>query len=89
MGGTILPSEMLTCVSLLQRPRSARQYISQEEFEAQEEDFILGRKYNVLEKLHNLEYQSDHGYVREMDGKGKQKRMCRVSLFIHQPQSHH
>ena len=49
--------------------------MSQQEFEPQEEeDFILGRKYNVLEKFQSPEYKLDHGHVREMDGKGKLRR---------------
>jgi hypothetical protein len=48
--------------------------MSQQEFEPQEEeDFILGRKYNVLEKFQSPEFQSDHGHVREMDGRGQWK----------------
>ena len=41
------------------------------ELEAQDEDdFILGRRYNVFEKFHDLEYQVDHGFVKEMQGEG-------------------
>lgn len=56
----------------MQRPRSAGQYISQQEFEMQdEEDITLGRKYDVLEKFNNPEYLVDHGYVKVMEGKGE------------------
>ncbi len=46
------------------------QYICQQELE--DEDFILIRKYNVLEKFHSQYYRLDHGFVREMEGKGKE-----------------
>lgn len=36
-----------------------------------EDDFILGRRYDVLGKFHNQEYQQDHGFVKEMVGKGE------------------
>lgn len=35
-----------------------------------EDDFILGRRYNVLEKFSKEEYLIDHGFVKEMEGKG-------------------
>ena len=73
----------MRCIILLQRPRSAGQYLSQQEFVPQEEeDFILGRKYNVLEKFNNPEYQSDHGYVSEMDGKGQKYIVSYYVYFI-------
>lgn len=37
----------------------------------EEDDFILARRYNVLEKFHNVKYEEDHGFVKEMKGEGK------------------
>lgn len=37
----------------------------------QEDDFILGRRYDVLEKFHHEEYRKDHGFVTELAGKGE------------------
>lgn len=47
--------------------------MSQQEWELEaqdEDDLILGRRYNVLEKFHSKEYRFDHGFVAEMKGKG-------------------
>ena len=59
---------------VLQRPRPPSQYISQQEWEIgvqDEDDFILGRRYDVLAKFHAQEYQQDHGFVKELQGRGR------------------
>ena len=68
----------------MQRPRLPGQYVSQQEWELgaqDEDDFILGRRYDVLEKFHNPEFQIDHGFVSEIEGKGGRGGLF-VCLFV-------
>lgn len=67
------PTHSDAFIVIPQRPRPPGQYISQQEWElgAQaEEDFILGRRYDVLQKFCNQEYLLDHGFVTKMEGRG-------------------
>ncbi len=54
----------------MQRPRSACQYVNQQEWDMDEDEFIMARRYNVLERFSEYETRGDQGMVREMRGEG-------------------
>lgn len=54
-----------------QRPRSAGQYENQREWDVDEDDFILARRYNVLERFSEYESRGDQGMVQGMKGEGQ------------------
>ncbi len=41
----------------------------------EEDDFILARRYNVLEKFRSVNYEDKHGFVKEMSGEGMIKEL--------------
>ena len=55
----------------MQRPRSACQYVNQQEWDMDEDEFIMARRYNVLERFSEYETRGDQGMVREMRGEGR------------------
>ncbi len=60
----------LLAVPCMQRPRSACQYVNQQEWDMDEDEFIMARRYNVLERFSEYETRGDQGMVREMRGEG-------------------
>ena len=57
----------------MQRPRAASQYVSQQEWNLDEDDVLSMRRFNALEKFKDEKFHVDHGLVREMKGEGEKK----------------
>lgn len=55
---------------LIQRPRAASQYVSQQEWNLDEDDVLSVRRFNALEKFKEDKFNYDHGLVKEMNGEG-------------------